>query len=152
MPVDVIDQGMEVEVIPDDVDVIDILDYAEELLTVYPWRQGDRGDVQLEDLPKGLGFSLHDSIGYACERLSALVNDKVTPSATQRTAGSKDWMPEAREGFESQRKNLRQEATNALQKVLPQGINDIAFNDQAKSVDEVLKVIQEAREEVKRGT
>lgn len=122
----------------------DVLDYSIALIEEYGWNQMPVGDnpAAKEGKPtvessNETGFTLHDSIGESCTRLS-----KAAEGAGGK--GTKDWT--VYEGDKAH--NLRKQATALVAKHLPDGMNDQNFNDQAKSVDEVLDVLRKARAEV----
>lgn len=120
---------------PEDVDVNDFLEYAEHAIQRYGWRQGERKQVTEDDMPKVAekeGLSLHDAIGYT----NVMLGGDRTGEPTGKDAGTP-----SRSGS----KAMRNEMTSAVQKVLPKDKNDKTFNDEAKSVDEVLAVLREAR-------
>lgn len=128
---------------PDQANAFDILDFAHAAMRAFGWRQGPR-QGSLTEIEQH-GTSLHDAIGYACEKLS---EESTRPEdRSYRGTSSKDWSVRTSGGeFE----NLRASATEYVQKQLPQGENDVTFNDKAKSVDEVLDVLGKARDEARK--
>lgn len=117
----------------------DVIDYAIALIEVFGWNNaGDTGQASNEDA----GFTLHDSIGEACTRISAAVE----PSG----GSSKDWVARDASG---QERRMRDEATEAVSTAIaesgfqpPSGVrDDYAFNDAAASATEVLDLLRAAK-------
>lgn len=122
---------------PPVVDVLDILEYAKALLEEHGWRQGERvPNTEEWDLVAENGLSLHDAIGMACYRLSGEAG-----SSARGTKGSSN------KDFSSGGHSFRVEATEAVKKHIPGGKNDIAYNDEAKSVGQIFVVLDAAIKE-----
>lgn len=120
----------------------DVIDYAIALIEVFGWNNaGDTGQASNEQA----GFTLHDSIGEACTRLSAAVEP-----AGSGTAG-KDWMAQDASGAT---RHMREEATQAVSTAIeesgfqvPSGVrDDYAFNDAAANETEILDLLRAAKE------
>lgn len=128
-----------VRVSPPVVNVCDILEYAVALIEEHGWRQGDRipNTEQWDEVAKN-GLSLHDAIGMACFRLSGEAG--ATMRGGVKGTNSKDFPT-------STGATLRQITTTAVEKQLPRDQNDRQFNDAAKSVDEVIAVLDAAIKE-----
>lgn len=121
---------------PEDLDVGDFLEYAELAIERFGWRQGERKEITDDNMAlvaEKDGLSLHDAIGYTNVMLGG---------SEPGTAGGKDATTYSRVGSH---RSMRQEMTRAVQAVLPEGKDDKTFNDEAKSKDEVLAVLREAR-------
>jgi hypothetical protein len=119
----------------------DVIDYAILLIEVFGWNNyGETGQSSNETN----GFTLHDSIGEACTRISAAVE----PAETGR--GGKDWVASDGSGAE---RRMRDEATQAVSTAIaesgftpPQGVkDDYAFNDAAADANEVLDLLRAAK-------
>lgn len=145
MAVRVLDEHS-VHVGPDEIDVDLVLETAEVLIEEYGWRQGERpqGQGSVFDAcstpdasGNAIGFSLHDAINGACEKLSSWTDASRTPGVS-----SKDFNYTTADHRTS---SLRAEATAAVTRVLPDGKTDIVFNDEATSADEIVAVLREAR-------
>jgi hypothetical protein len=131
----VVVDGERIVVEPEDVDVNDFIEYAELAIQRYGWRQGERKQVTEEDMVKVAekeGLSLHDAIGYT----NVMLGGDKTGEPTSKNAGTRTVRGD---------RAMRSEMTRAIKAVLPEGKDDRAFNDEAKSVDEVLAVLREAR-------
>lgn len=117
----------------------DVIDYAILLIERFGWNSSGGSQTSSEDV----GFSLHDSIGEACTRLSAAVE----PSG----GSNKDWVAQDAEG---NTRHMRDEATKAVDTAIsetnfttPPGERaDYAFNDAAKDEGEVLNLLRAAKE------
>ena len=128
-------EGDRITVEPEDVRVNDFLEYAELAIERFGWRQGDRkqvteGDDMVQVAEKD-GLSLHDAIGY-----------------TNVMLGNEPGKPTGKDGSTitaSGSRAMRNEMTQAVQKVLPKGKDDKTFNDEAKSVEDVIAVLRLAR-------
>jgi hypothetical protein len=120
-----------------DIDVNDFLEYAELAIQRFGWRQGERKEVTQDDMPEVAekdGLSLHDAIGYTNVMLGG--GDPGKPTGKDGTTHGR--------GKQFARP-MRTEMTDAVKAVLPKGEDDKTFNDKAKSVDEVIAVLREAR-------
>jgi hypothetical protein len=120
-----------------DIEVNDFLEYAELAIQRFGWRQGERKNVTEDNMPEVAekdGLSLHDAIGYTNVMLGGAETGKPT---------GKDASTHAR-GMQNARA-MRTELTEAVQAVLPKGETDKTFNDKAKSKDEIIAVLREAR-------
>lgn len=122
---------------PEQVSIADVLEYAEAVIEEYGWRQGPRpklpsgGEPTLENLVEhDMGFTLHDSIGLAMERLSEARGEARTKD---RVGGTVDAI-------------TRDDVTSKLD--LPNGMNDQDWNDQQTTVQPVLNLLRKAREEL----
>lgn len=137
MSVTVEESGRIVVGVVEEIDVNDFLEYAEHAIQRFGWRQGPRKEVTADDMPAVAekdGLSLHDAIGYTNVMLGGAEPGKV---------GSKDAYTQARGKQNSL--NMRDEMTKAVKAVLPKDEDDKTFNDKAKSKDEVIAVLREAR-------
>lgn len=121
---------------PEEVSLVDFLEYAELAIRRYGWRQGPRKKVtedKMIEVAEKDGLSLHDAIGYT---------NTVLGGEEPGREGSKDASTRDRTGY----RTMRNEMTAAVNKVLPEGQDDKNFNDKAKSVDEVYAVLRKAKE------
>lgn len=123
-----------IKVVPEDVETNDFLEYAELAIQRFGWRQGERtvgGDDMTEVATKD-GLSLHDAIGYTNDVLG----------------GKEVGQPTGKDGqtvTHHSSRAMRNEMTAAVKKVLPAGEDDKTFNDKAKTQDEVIAVLRQAR-------
>lgn len=124
-----------IKVVPEDVELGDFLEYAEHAILRFGWRQGERkeatGDDMVEVATKD-GLSLHDAIGYT--------NDVLGGKEVGQPTGKDGYTPTHHSS-----RQMRNEMTAAVKKVLPTGEDDKTFNDKAKTQDEVIAVLREAR-------
>lgn len=129
MTVTVVEKGRHVRVTPDKPLVEDVLEYAEALIDTFGWN-AEGGTVGSNEQN---GYSLHDAVGEANERL-------FPTSGGGR--GGKEGPTMTDEG-----QTMRTLVMARLNKVLPQGgaEPDKAFNDKAKKVEDIKKVLAAAR-------
>lgn len=128
-------EGDRITVETPDVEVADFLEYAELAIQRYGWRQGERKKVTEDDMVKVAekdGLSLHDAVGYT----NVMLGGKAPG-----TPGGKDDTTVSYQASHA----MRDKMTAAISAVLPEGETDRSFNDKAKSVDEVLAVLRQAR-------
>lgn len=120
----------------------DVLDYAILLIEVFGWNNfGETGRTSSEEV----GFTLHDSVGEACTRLSAAVE----PAGS--SGSGKDWVAQDASGATRQ---MREEATQAVSTAIqesgfqvPSGVrDDYAFNDAAANEGEIIDLLRAAKE------
>jgi len=124
-----------------DVDEADVLEYAKALIEEYGWRQGS-SNVRLDDMPaSGVGFTLHDALGYAAERFTDITGEK---PREQMATGNKSFTRQ------SDRRELRNSTMNLISRLT--GGDDKTFNDAAASVQEVYDLIDRGIEEVRSGS
>lgn len=120
----------------------DVLEYARELIATFGWNPGfravDTGEAVGQESSEEAGYTLHDSIGEACTRLSQATG----------VSASKDW---AITDMEGTARNLRAEAVGLVQAELPDGLDDKTFNDKAAGVDEVYAVLDAALAKAQEG-
>lgn len=127
----------------------DVLDYAIAMIEAYGWNGAVKDGTPSSETA---GYSLHDSVGEACTRLSKAVDPR------QAGRGSKDWSVRDADGIEA---NLRELATARINQAITDsgfvpdaeqasaGYSlDVAFNDKAADAAAVLSVLRSAREGV----
>lgn len=130
-------EGNRITVDVADIDLNDFLLYAELAIERFGWRQGPRKEVTQDDMAvvaEKDGLSLHDAIGYTNVMLGGEKPGAPTGKDAQTHARGKQFG-----------RPMRQEMTDAVKAVLPEGEDDKTFNDKAKSKDEIINVLREAR-------
>ncbi len=139
---------------PETVGAADVLEYAEALIEQFGWRQGGRSGEggSVYDACVKEGFSLHDAIGAACERLSVVVGEETAPSS-RRSSGDKEFSysgttPQGDKISGSIRTEATEKVFAAIAKRTGDDtLSDVTFNDKAQSKDDVIAVLREARKE-----
>ncbi len=127
-------EGHRITVEAPPIEINDFLEYAEMAIGRFGWRQGERkgNDDDMVRVAEKEGLSLHDAIGYT--------NVVLGGSEPGKPTGKDDMTKDHRTSH-----SMRSQMTNAVNAVLPEGETDITFNDKAKSVDEVVAVLRQAR-------
>ena len=152
--IETLDQaGRRVRVGPGDPGAKDVLEYAQLLIETEGWNQINTSG---QESSRTTGWSLHDSIGEACRRLSS------TDPTPHSRGGSKDAVYQAQREGQAVSVSLRAEAQGAVDAELGRmaeagdwtpspnaARTDYDYNDgQGRTQDEIIAVLQRAREAV----
>lgn len=147
------DTGHSVRVGPGDVATADVLEYACLLIQTEGWNHRDPATRVREESSTTHGWTLHDSIGEACTRLSGTApgvrGSKEGAYTSARTNSAETMRPYAQAAVDQELNRMVEAGEwTPVADDASSGRIDYDFNDTAQSVDEVLGVLTRAREAV----